>query len=450
MNKCQYRYYMLFLLTLVSTSNLLDRFVLSLAIEPIKQEFQLSDSQIGFLTGFAFALFYAVAGIPIARWSDRGNRNTIVAITTGLWSAMVALSGLVSNYFQLLCMRIGIAVGEAGCWPPAQSLIAEYFSRAERPQATAIYTMAGPLAVLLGYFGGGWLVEYFGWRMTFIVMGTPGVLLAILVKLTLREPRLAKGKPEVVEQPSFQHVLSTLGKQQTFRCIVIAFCAAYFFGAGIVLWMPTFFMRSHGMEVGEVGTWFALTWGGFGFLGTYLGGVLASRYAAGKEALQMRGCALVFVVSSLLYPMFFLASNKYQAIALMAALAFVFALVNGPVFSSIQSLVSDRMRSMAIALIFLLANLIGYGMGPLAVGALSDLLAPIYGLESLRYASLIFSPWYLFVAFYYWKAGKTIEADIRAVESHVDSIVSKIGTPTLSNLITDRDINLADRGATEN
>jgi len=418
MDKFQYRQYMLLLLMVVLTFNLLDRFVLALVIEPVKQEFQLSDSQIGLLTGLAFALFYAIAGIPIARWSDQGNRSTIVSITTGLWSVMVVLFGLVGNFTQLLLVRVGIAVGEAGCWPPANSLIADYFSRAERPKAMAMYSMAGPVAVVIGYFGGGWLVEYVGWRMTFIVMGIPGIFLAILVKLTLREPRLKTvRKTEEVVQPTFKQVLSTLGRQPTFRCIVIAFCTAYFFGAGIALWMPTFFMRSHGMEAGEVGTWFALTWGGCGFLGTYLGGFLASRYATGKEGMQMRGCALIFVACGLLYVMLYLVSNKYQAVALMAILAFMFALVNGPIFSSIQSLVNDRMRSMAIAVIFLLANLLGYGLGPLAAGALSDLLAPMYGQESLRYASLILAPGYLWVAFYYWKAGKTIENDIRLVES---------------------------------
>mgnify|MGYP003915889399 CR=1 FL=1 len=427
---------MLLLLTAVLTSNLLERFVLSLAIEPIKQEFQLSDSQIGFLTGLAFALFYAVAGVPIARWSDRGNRNIIVSVTTGLWSAMVVISGFVGNYFQLLLVRVGIAVGESGCWPPAQSLIADCFSRAERPKAMAVYNMAGPMAVIIGYFGGGWLVEYFGWRTTFILLGIPGIFLAILVKLTLREPRLTLSKSQVVEQPSFKQVLSTLGRQRTFRCIVMAFCATYFFGYGIIQWMPTFFIRSHGMEIGEVGTWFALAWGLFGFLGTYLGGLFASRYAAGKEALQMRGCALVLIVCCLLYVMFYLASNKYQAIALMAVLALMFALINGPIFSSIQSLVNDRMRSTAIALIFLLANLIGSGLGPLAVGALSDLLAPIYGQESLRYASLLFAPGYMWVAFYYWKASKTIEADIRAVELHVDLKIDKTDFTASSNLTT--------------
>ena len=181
MFKLQYKYFLLILLTVVATFNFLDRYVLALALEPIKQEFSLSDSQLGFMTGFAFASFYAVAGVPLARWADRGNRNVIVTVTTGLWSAMVALCAIVTNFSQLLLLRVGVAVGEAGCLPPANSLIADYFDRDERPKAMAIYWLSGSLAVILGYLGGGWLIESYGWRLTFLIIGLPGLLLALVV-----------------------------------------------------------------------------------------------------------------------------------------------------------------------------------------------------------------------------------------------------------------------------
>lgn len=440
MPKLAYKHYMLGLLTVVAVFNYLDRFVLSLLLEPIKQDLQLSDSQLGLLTGFAFALFYAVAGIPIARWADRGNRNTVVTMTTALWSAMVALCGLVGNYTQLLLVRVGVAVGEAGCFPPAQSLIADYFDRAERPRAMAIYWLCSPIAMIIGYIGGGWLAESVGWRMTFIVMGVPGVLLAILVKLSLREPRLKQKSTVVVAQPSLKDVLNTLWQQCAFRHIVIAFCVSYFFSMGITVWVPTFFRRSHGMETGELGIWLALAWGVCGLFGTYLGGELTSRYAAHKEALQMRAVAFVFVLWGLLYVMVYLSSHKYVALAFMAASGFVIALTNGPVFSAIQSLVNGRMRSVAIALVFLLANLIGLGLGPLAVGALSDLLMPMFGEESLRYALVLLLPGFLWVAYHYWKAANTIEADIRRVESTAGSIETEAmleaGTPLVSSTST--------------
>ena len=424
MGKFQYKHYLLIVLTVVAAFNYLDRFVLSLLLEPIKQEFKLSDSQLGFLTGFGFALFYAIAGIPIARWADRGNRNIIVAVTTGLWSAMVVLCGLVGNFTQLLLVRVGIAVGEAGCLPTASSLIADYFDRTERPRAMAIYWLCGPLAVVIGYMGGGWLADHLGWRITFVVIGVPGILLALLAKLTLREPRLKQVK-QVVQQPPFKEVLVTLWQQPTLRYIVTAFSVAYFFSMGFSQWLPTFFIRSYHMEVSEIGAWFALAWGGFGILGTYLGGYLANRYAACREGLQMRGCALVFAISGLLYLGLFLSSNQYQSVTFMSVVGMIGAMCNGVIFSAIQSLVSERMRSVTLALIFLFANLIGLGFGPLVVGALSDLLAPAFGQESLRYALAAFAPGLAWVAIFYWKASNTIEADIRAVELKTSTAASE-------------------------
>lgn len=421
MPKLAYKNYMLGLLTVVAAFNYLDRFVLSLVMEPIKHDLQLSDSQLGLLTGFAFTLFYATAGIPIARWADRGNRNTVVTATTALWSAMLVFCGLVGNFTQLLLVRVGVAVGEAGCLPPAQSLIADYFNRAERPRAMAFYWMCSSIAIIVGYLGGGWLSEIVGWRMTFILMGVPGIALAILVKFTLREPRLTQKTSLEVIHPSLKEVLGTLWQQRTFRNIVVAFCFSYFFSMGIIQWLPTFFIRSHGMEAGELGTWLAFAWGGCGLIGAYLGGILTTRYASGKEALQMRAVAIVLVVTGLLFVLIYLSSNKYNALTFTAAVGFLFMLINGPIFSGIQSLVSDHMRSVALALVFLLANLIGYGLGPLSAGVLSDLLVPHFGEESLRYALLILSPGYVLPAYFYWRAGNTIEADIRSVESHSSS-----------------------------
>ena len=411
-----YKQYLLGLLTVAATFNYLDRYVLSLALEPIKQEFQLSDSQLGFLTGFGFALFYAIAAVPIARWADRGNRNIIVTLTTGLWSAMLVLCGLVGNFTQLLLVRVGVAIGEAGCLPPAQSLIAEYYNRAERPRALATYWLCGPLSMIVAFMGGGWLVEHIGWRMTFILMGVPGVLLAILIKFTLREPRLERQTTQTIQHPSFKSVLNTLKQRQAFRNITSAFCVSYFFSMGIIQWLPTFFIRSHGMEISEIGTWLAFTWGLCGLVGTYLGGVLASRYAAHRESLQMQSVASVFVLCGFLYVVMCLSPDKYFAMLLLAISTTLFGSANGVIFSAISSLSNDRMRSVALALVFLMANLIGYGLGPIAAGVLSDLLAPIVGHESLRYTLALFSPGYLWVAYFYWKASQTIEADIRQVE----------------------------------
>lgn len=408
-----YKNYMLILLTIIAAFNYIDRIILSLVLEQLKEELGLSDSQLGFLTGIAFTLFYAVAAIPIARWADRGNRNYIISGTVTLWSFMVAMCGLAASFTQLLLVRVGVAVGEAGCLPPAQSLIAHYFERKSRPKAMAIYWLCYPLAVLVGYFFGGWLVEVYGWRLTFILFGLVGIGLGVIAKLTLIEPRLEYGLSKENEvAPSFREVLAILWRRQAFRKIVIAFSFAYFFAMGIVQWLPTFYIRSHGMGLVDLGGWFAFSWGLCSLVGGYVGGVLTSRYLASNESLQMRIVASIYVVSGGLYLLLLLAPTKEISLATLALIGFVATLPNGAIFSVIQSLVDDRMRSMALAIVFFMANLIGFGLGPLAVGFLSDFLVHYFGGDSLKYAMAVFAPGYMCVAFFYWSASNSVSRDI--------------------------------------
>lgn len=412
----EYKQYLLILLTLVGVLNYLDRYVLALLLEPIKHDLQLSDSQLGFLAGFAFALFYAAAGIPLARWADRGNRNTVVTVTTGLWSLMLALSGLAANYWQLLLARVGVAIGEAGCMPSAQSLIADYFDRSERPKAMAIYVMFGPLAVILGYTLGGWLGENFGWRIAFIAIGLPGLLVALLVKLTVKEPRLTM--PVTVQvTPSLSEVRKTLWQRNSFRHFFPGFCIAFFFNMGIYQWMPTFFIRSHAMTMSEVGIYLAIASGLGGIVGAYLGGVLATRFAYRKEALQMRFVGLSIATAGILFMLGYLSSSKEIALVCIALVSIVFGMGAGPVFSVLQCLTPERMRAVTLASLFFFANFIGFGLGPWITGVLSDLLHDRFGQESLRYALVILSPGYLWAGYHYWRVGDTVEEEIRAVES---------------------------------
>ena len=171
-----YKHYLLTVLTLILLFNYIDRWALSIVLENIKLELQLSDTQLGFLGGLGFAVFYAVMGVPIALWADRGNRVLILSLTTLLWSSCLILSGMVTSFEHLVLVRIGIAVGEAGCIPTAFSLIADYFNRAERPRASAIYGMGGALSSFVGFFGAGWLNELYGWRITFALLAIPGVV----------------------------------------------------------------------------------------------------------------------------------------------------------------------------------------------------------------------------------------------------------------------------------
>ena len=430
-----YKNYMLVLLLVIMAFNFVDRFALGLLLQDIKQDLHLSDTQLGFMSGIAFALFYSIMGIPIARWADSGNRVTIISLTAAIWSVMVALCGLATSFTQLLLIRIGVAVGEAGCIPPAHSLIADYFTRAERPRASAIYQLGVPLSFVIGYFLTGWLNEIYGWRTTFVLLGLPGVVLSALVWFTMKEPRQDKSTGRVPSQsvvntlspqnnvtlsstqPRFKDVCIILWANTTFRHLIIGFSVLYFFGYGILQWQPTFFIRSYGLSTGTLGTWFAVIFGVGGFAGTYYGGYLASRYAVRNERLQLKAIAVMYVVLGVLSVSIYLSPNQYLAFGLLAIFTVGQYSIAGPLLATIQTLVPERMRATSIALIYLFANLIGMGLGPLAAGMMSDAFRPFAGEDSLRLSLLALSPGYLWVAWHLRRASMTVTRDIESVHS---------------------------------
>jgi predicted MFS family arabinose efflux permease len=416
LTEAAYRKYLLTVLLLILAFNAVDRLALGLLLQSIKTDLHMSDTQLGVLTGIAFAAFYSVMGIPIARWADRGNRVTLIAMTTALWSAAVAVSALAGNFAQLMLIRIGVAVGEAGCVPPAHSLIADYFTREERPRAVALYMAGAALSGLIGHFVAGWLNEFFGWRATFVMLGLPGLVLALLAWLTLKEPRSERGA-SCIEQPSLLEVFSTLWTSRTFRHLLFCFSVMSFFTIGIGTWQPAFFIRSFGIKTGELGTWFALVAGLGSLLGTWWGGELASRYAAGNERLQLKAMAVALPGIGALAACIYLSSDLYLAFALLGLVALGTAMTSAPMFALIQTLVPERMRAMSIALIFLFANLIGMGLGPLAAGAMSDAFSFWLGDESVRYALLALSPGYLCGAWFLWRASQTVTVDLGRLTS---------------------------------
>jgi predicted MFS family arabinose efflux permease len=413
-NPQAYKRYLLSVLLVTLAFNYIDRLALGLLLQDIKVDLDLSDTQLGVLSGIAFALFYSMMGIPIARWADRGNRITILSVTMALWCAAVALCGLAANFVHLLLIRVGVAVGEAGCVPPAHSLIADYFTRAERPRAVAIYKLGTPLSMLVGFFLAGWLNQFYGWRMTFVLLGLPGLALAVLVKMTLREPRLfaPTAAAQSAHTPALRTVFAALWANTTFRHLVFCFSVVQFFGFGIGKWLPSFVIRTYGLQTGWLGTWFALIIGLGGLVGTWWGGELASRHATHNERLQLQVMAAAYPVIGLIWAGVFLAPNPYVAFALMGLATMTAALALGPLFATIQTLVPERMRAMSIAIVFLFANFIGLGLGPLAVGALSDAFRPWASEESLRHALLAMCPGYLWGAWHFWRASRTVAADL--------------------------------------
>jgi MFS family permease len=437
MNRVDSKRWMLLVLVLINGFTSVDFQALGLALQSIKVDLHLSDTQLGFLTGMAFALFYSVMGLPLARWADRGNRVTLIAMCTALYGGAVALCGAAGSFLQLMLIRIGVAVGEAGCFPATNSLLADSFVRAERPRAMAISLLGAPLSVMVGYFLVGWLNQEYGWRLTFALLGTPGLLLATITALTLKEPRASTANvglsntigrpvpalartPSRSAQPTIREVAITLWSKRTFRHLLFGFSALSFFGGGIAQWQPAFLIRSFGLNTGALGTWLTLIYGLGGFLGTWWSGQWASRRAANDEPRQLKaialGCAVTGVASAMLY----LSPNHYLAFAFMAITAVGFSITTAPLFATLQTLVPDRMRAVSVALIYLFSNLIGMGFGPLTVGTLSDLLRSFAGEESLRYALLAMTPGYLWAAWHLWRARHTVTADVAKAGSRLE------------------------------
>jgi len=414
----RYKSYLLTVLLLVAAFSSVDSVALGLLLQDIKLDLHLTDTQLGLMTGMAFALFYSVAGVPIARWADRGNRVAIIAITAALWSAMVALYALAGNFLQLLLIRVGVAVGEAGCNPAALSLIADHFTRAERPYAVGRYALGWPLCWLVGYFATGWLNQFFGWRITFVLLGLPGLVVAALVWFTLREPRLMQSTSasdigdDVGTSASVKETLRHLYANATARHLLAFWIIAAFFTAGAATFQPAFLIRSYGLKTGELGTWFTVISGLTGLLGTYSGGKWASRCAADNEHLQLKVIAVAYSCLALSAGFMYLSMHRYTAIAMMAVAGLVVSLPNGPLFATLQSLLPVHKRATSTAVIFLLSNLIGAGLGPMAAGALSDALHPLFGLESLRYALLALCPGYLWGGWHLWRASQTVTRDM--------------------------------------
>jgi len=412
------RNYVLVLLTLVYTFNFIDRQLLSILQESIKLELLLSDSQLGLLTGFAFALFYVTAGVPIARLADQSNRRNIVAVSVGLWSFMTAISGLVQNYSQLLAARVGVGIGEAGGSPPSHSIVSDIFPPEKRASALSFYSTGVNLGILFGFLFGGWLNEFFGWRIAFMVVGIPGIILAVIVRATVKEPirGLIENKVASDEQVPFKQVVTVLWKRKTFRHLALASGLNAFAGYGTANWLASFFIRSHEMTTGELGTWLALSTGLFGAIGILSGGILADKLGKTDKRwyLWVPGIATILVAPFMLFTL--LTGSQYAALLCAFIPGLLQNVYLGNSIATTHSLVGLRWRSTSSAILFLVLNIIGLGLGPFAVGYLSDLLSPSLGSESLRYAMAALLPTaMIWSSVHFFIASRTLHKDLEQV-----------------------------------
>lgn len=387
----RYKAYVLLVLTGVYTFNFIDRQILVIIQESIKGELGLSDTQLGLLTGFAFAVFYVTLGLPIARFADKNNRRNVVAVSLAIWSGMTAISGTVTSFFQLLLARVGVGVGEAGGSPPAHSMISDYFPSHQRATALSIYSVGIYVGILAGYSIGGWIDATYGWRMAFYALGIPGIIYALLLLLTVKEP--PKGHSDLTvadikqpEEASFWDVIRILMSKKTFLFVAFA-CGFHTFGNyGVGNFFAPFLARVHGMPVQDIGVALGLTTGFGGIIGTFAGGFLADKF--GQK--DLRYYMWIPMIAGLLNFPFsyyaFFGTNLNAVLITYFFTALLTALYLGPSIAVTHNLIDAKKRALASAILFLFLNFIGLGLGPVVIGFLSDMFQPNYGDESLKYA----------------------------------------------------------------
>lgn len=380
-----YRNYVLLMLTIVYIFNFIDRQILVILQESIKQDLGLSDTQLGLLSGLSFAIFYVLLGIPIARLADKTNRKNIIAASMVMWSAMTAICGMVQSYYQLLLARIGVGVGEAGCSPPAHAMISDYFPSRQRATALSIYSMGIYIGILFGFSLGGWLDSLYGWRIAFLSLGLPGVIFALMFFVSVKEPRRIIIEPQPKEQSLLQ-VFIYLFSKKSFLFLSMAAGLHTFSTYALGNWLPSFLSRIHGLPSSEIGLYAGLIIGIAGATGTIIGGYLADRLARNHKSWYIK----VSAYSALLAIPFLLLYYFHSSLAVVLTALFIgYACIStflGPSIAITHSLVPAHMRAFSSSVLFLVLNLVGLGLGPLVVGIISDYLQPILGQQAIRWA----------------------------------------------------------------
>ena len=405
------------LLTAAYFFSYMDRQILAILQELIRADLNLSDTQLGLLAGFAFAIFYATLGIPVARLADKGNRVNIIAVALALWSLMTALCGMAQNFAQLLAARIGVGVGEAGSSPPSHSIIADLYPPEKRAGAMGIYSLGVVLGTAFGTMIGGTVAHLYGWRIAMFTVGLPGVALAVLVKLLVVEPRRGLSDAQITAEGEARGTIPPLS--EGFRAmiadgpafnLVMGVTITSLIGYGHAAFGPSFMQRSLGIQMIDIARYVAPVGAVFGTLSAVGGGWLANKVAA-RTGLYAQSW-LVLVMKCIGLPLsfaFYFATDPYVAIPLYWLAVLFISSYLGPTFALIQGLAPLRMRALWAAITLLVINLVGLGLGPTLIGLISDALKPHFGAESLRYSMLTFAaatPWALW---HYWRAGQLLK-----------------------------------------
>lgn len=385
-----YRGFVLLMLLLVLATSMMDRQILYILVEPIRKEFALNDTQLGLLTGIAFAITYVLVSVPVARLSDRSSRKNIIAIAVTFWSLMTALSGFAQNFVQLFLARIGVGVGEAGASAPSQALISDMFPLRQRGTAMSIYLLGAPIGTGVGLAFGGWALDQYGWRWALILVGLPGLVLGPLVFLTIRNvgKGLADGIRRTIPQPDIGVTLRTLARIRTLPFLMAGAGIQTLLATGLSGWIPAFLQRSHGMDSTRIGGMLGVALGTGSILGHLMGGPVSDYLGRRDIRWHLWLAAIVVGVSCIFSLVAFTGPVEifFVAIGLQILVSGLFA---APFLTILTSLPPVWARATTAACAFFVINLIGMGIGPSWVGWMSDMLRPHYGEESLRVAMLL-------------------------------------------------------------
>jgi len=414
------RYFMLAILTIIALMNFVDRQILAILLESIKADLELTDLELGLLSGLVFAMFYAVVGIPIARLADRWDRRKIISISLFFWSSMTVVSGFANSFFHLALARVGVGIGEGGVQPASHSFIAENFAPKERATAFAVYSAGITAGIFAALSIGGWANDAYGWRVAFFIAGVPGIVLAFIAYASLKETRASKkfsfsmfsageGERSLIESFKF------FWRSKAWRFAGIAAVVTQIATLGISAWLPAFIIRSHGLSTADTGLLMALLIGIGGTMGAVGGGLFADKLAKSRGIQWLSwslGCSYALVC--VLAPAVFLMNDFTLLVILLAPYTALLLTSSGVQFAIAQSVVRSDMRAMSSALLILLINLFGLGLGPLIVGGLSDMLLETSGNQSLRYAMLCMTPLYFVGVYCFYKSGQYLPTEVVA------------------------------------
>ncbi|MEM8981507.1 MAG: MFS transporter [Pseudomonadota bacterium] len=374
-----YRSYVLTSLGVVAFFNFVDRSIFSVLAVSIKDDLALSDTEIGLLGGFAFALFYACLGLPLASLADRSNRVKLVSICLAVWSAATAACGLATNFLTLLLARIGVGAGEAGCFPPSYSILADYYPANRRAFAIGMFHAGGNVGFLVGLMAAGLLADAVGWRTTFFVLGLPGVVFAVFFAATVREPQRGGSKAAATAPLGIRHALATMRKRSALVHLTVSYTLSIFAFYCALAWLPHFFARTYGMDLSAIGFSYGLAFGGGLIFGVVFGALISPSLIARDRRWEFLFPGVGSVLAVPAFLLVYWVGDLQLALFFTALGSAAVAMGLGPAFSAVQSLAEPNIRATAAALVLLISAIVGQGLGPVVVGALTDMLSATLG-----------------------------------------------------------------------